>query len=50
MTETYTYNCNTKFSASYDAWGNQTVNTNNIGISRGSMALLFILPIGGTAA
>jgi len=31
----YDYVGNTKFSASYDAWGNQTVSTNAISLSRG---------------
>ena len=31
----YDYIGNTKFSAAYDAWGNQTVSTNAIGLTRG---------------
>jgi len=31
----YDYVGNTKFSATYDPWGNQTISTNAIGISRG---------------
>ena len=31
----YDYVGNTKFSASYDAWGNQTISTNAISLSRG---------------
>ena len=31
----YDYIGNTKFSAAYDAWGNQTVGTNAIGLTRG---------------
>ncbi|MBR2195529.1 MAG: VCBS repeat-containing protein [Salinivirgaceae bacterium] len=31
----YDYVGNTKFSAAYDAWGNQTISTNAIGLTRG---------------